>query len=364
MRKALVFALALGLGFADWISERVEKELADFPEKSIERAKIAVAAEGGEGLTPYAEAAHIVIEGGWARVRTFLTTGDCVAAHRLKRLIRDINIWQKSAKTRPSRKLPDTEFLLSLSEGIEANSQSRYVNARCYGVPVFTFAKRKETKQLVLFPDSYALASWKKVRRDIARGKAAFPWERKEDHLFWQGIGNDGIYTKNNWRAHTRARLVLLAREKPDLIAAHFTGYLYCCDRLAFDDILKAIGPFAQEQSPQTFIKHKYLMYLEGASLDWTDMFTALLSNSALFKQDTRFIQWYSDELKPWVHYVPVKGDLSDLEQQIAWAKENDAHVQAIAHAGQKRGQELFDRRVTFEYIQRLLLAYNRRLVP
>jgi hypothetical protein len=27
---------------------------------------------------------------------------------------------------------------------------------------------------------------------------------------------------------------------------------------------------------------------------------------------------------EPWVHFIPVKMDLSDLEDSIRWAKEND----------------------------------------
>ena len=28
--------------------------------------------------------------------------------------------------------------------------------------------------------------------------------------------------------------------------------------------------------------------------------------------------------LQPWVHYIPVKADLSDLVERIHWARDND----------------------------------------
>jgi len=355
--KHWILCLFLGYGSADWIDERIEKELRPFPEKSIKRSKISAAVRGEEGLTPYAEAAHIIIEGGCARIGNFLTTGDCGAADRLERLMRAINLWQKSAKVRPSRKLPDTEFILSVSEGIEAKRQSRYVDVSRYGVPVFTFAKRKDSKQLILFPDSYALST-------RINCYDSFPWERKEERLFWQGVGNDGLYAKATWSTNPRGHLVLLGRQRPDLIKAQFTGYLQYCDHVSFDEILRAVGPLAQQQGPQAFLKYKYLMDLEGASLNWTDTFIALSSNSVLFKQNSDFTQWYSDELKPLVHYIPVKHDLTDLQTQIAWAKENDEKAQEIAKAGQNLSLKLFKRNTTFEYIQRLLVAYNKRLAP
>lgn len=356
MKGVWIFTLLLGWGFSDWIDQRVESELAHIPKKSIKRSQIAAAARGEEGVTLYAEAAHIIIEGGRARVESFLTTGDWAAAERLKSLVRHINLWQKSAKARPSRKLPDTEFILSLSEGIEAHWQSNYVDITRYGVPVFTFAKKRGSKQLILFPDTRALA--KKTCRD------PLSWNRKEERLFWQGRGSDGFYTKGAWRTNPRAHLVLLARKRPDLIEAHFTGYLQYCDRAAFDEILRAVGPLQIAQSPRDFFRYKYLLDLEGASLSWSEISLALSSNSLLFKQSSDFIQWYSDELKPALHFIAVAHDLSDLERQIAWAKENDHRAQAIAQAGQKCSQELFKRATTFEYIQRLLRAYNERLVP
>jgi hypothetical protein len=40
---------------------------------------------------------------------------------------------------------------------------------------------------------------------------------------------------------------------------------------------------------------------------------------------------YFYDELIPWKHYVPVKADLSDLQEKIQWAKEHDAMAHEIA---------------------------------
>ena len=47
------------------------------------------------------------------------------------------------------------------------------------------------------------------------------------------------------------------------------------------------------------------------------------------------FEHFYSD-LKPWVHYVPVKADLSDLIEKIRWAKNNDDKAKKIVNNAQK----------------------------
>ena len=36
------------------------------------------------------------------------------------------------------------------------------------------------------------------------------------------------------------------------------------------------------------------------------------------------FIEFYYEALKPWVHYVPVREDMADMDEKLTWAREND----------------------------------------
>ena len=60
-----------------------------------------------------------------------------------------------------------------------------------------------------------------------------------------------------------------------------------------------------------------------------------MLSNSLVFTNNLRwqslFLEW---ELKPWVHYVPVSPDFSDLEEKVYWAINNDDKAKQIADNG------------------------------
>jgi len=47
-----------------------------------------------------------------------------------------------------------------------------------------------------------------------------------------------------------------------------------------------------------------------------------------------RFRQWYYDRLMPWRHFVPVRADMSDLVEKIAWCRGHDGECAAIAAAG------------------------------
>lgn len=60
-----------------------------------------------------------------------------------------------------------------------------------------------------------------------------------------------------------------------------------------------------------------------------------MYSNSVLIKQDSKKIQWYYSALEPYVHYIPLKEDLSDIFEQFEWLKNNDCkalEVQVNAH--------------------------------
>ena len=38
--------------------------------------------------------------------------------------------------------------------------------------------------------------------------------------------------------------------------------------------------------------------------------------------------------LVPWVHYVPLADDLSDVEEKVQWVLENEEEAQEIARSG------------------------------
>jgi hypothetical protein len=52
-----------------------------------------------------------------------------------------------------------------------------------------------------------------------------------------------------------------------------------------------------------------------------------LAGDSLIFKQDSNFYEHFYIDLKPNVHYVPIKRDLSDLAEKLEWAIENDENV-------------------------------------
>lgn len=55
-----------------------------------------------------------------------------------------------------------------------------------------------------------------------------------------------------------------------------------------------------------------------------------LAGDSVVFKQNSNYYEHFYADLKPFVHYVPFKKDLSDLVEKINWAIGNDKKVLII----------------------------------
>ena len=53
------------------------------------------------------------------------------------------------------------------------------------------------------------------------------------------------------------------------------------------------------------------------------------------------FRQWYYDRLKPWVNFVTVADDMSDLFDKVQWLKKHDAVARAIGEKGQALARSL-----------------------
>jgi Glycosyl transferase family 90 len=51
--------------------------------------------------------------------------------------------------------------------------------------------------------------------------------------------------------------------------------------------------------------------------------------------QPSTYTSWAMEELlEPWVHYIPLNDDLSDVEEKMQWVLDNDEAAKQIAHSG------------------------------
>lgn len=106
-----------------------------------------------------------------------------------------------------------------------------------------------------------------------------------------------------------------------------------------------------------------WLQYLKilltSDALAFTERFPKLLRSGSLVFKSTKYREWFSERLEPWVDYIPVNYDLSDLKEKIEWAHTHQALAESIA----EHGRETVERHIRPEdqqcYTYRLLLEYH-----
>lgn len=79
---------------------------------------------------------------------------------------------------------------------------------------------------------------------------------------------------------------------------------------------------------------HKYLIDLEGVGYSGR-LKILLFSGRPLFVQERRWEEFYFQDLQPFVHFIPVSNDLSDLSRQIGWAEAHPDECNRIAQNAQ-----------------------------
>ncbi len=75
---------------------------------------------------------------------------------------------------------------------------------------------------------------------------------------------------------------------------------------------------------------YKYILSIEGNVAQFRLTLELSYNSVILLVKSDQYI-WHQPLLKPWVHYVPVRADLSDLMEKIHWCKTHDSKCKDIA---------------------------------
>ena len=176
------------------------------------------------------------------------------------------------------------------------------------------------------------------------------PWEQRSPVAFWRGT-TTGMVTdpQLGWRSLPRIKLCQLAALHADLMEVGLTNVVQIEDPDAASWIAEAglLRPFVP---PESFQEYKYQIDIDGNTTSWPGLFMKLLSRSVVLKVPPRagLEQWYYDRLKPWVNFIPLYADISDLPDKVRWLRQNDEAARSIGEAGFRLAEELtYDREIT-----------------
>jgi hypothetical protein len=100
------------------------------------------------------------------------------------------------------------------------------------------------------------------------------------------------------------------------------------------DDIMNML-PLVQFKSLDEQSRYKYIINIDGHVSAYR-LSSEMGSGSVILLVMSNNKLWFTDMLIPYVHYVPVLEDLSDLYSQIIWCKNHDTECKIIAENAKK----------------------------
>lgn len=269
-----------------------------------------------------------------------------------------------------TRKLPDVEFILTVHDGwgcLDENpsffdeEEELISEEEALFYPIFGYAK-KEGSAALLFPDplteAFSRRSGKSIRR--ANFKWKYRWGKKENVAFWRG-GTTGNrkYSSKSWYLNPRSKLSMLSKYYPDLVNSGFTSYPGVEPEVQHK--ITQILPQVEWVNHKNHLKYKYLVVPDGNTCTYPRYYLGLLSNSVVFKQKSNQVQWYYKGLQPFVHYIPVAYDFSDLPELVLWARNHDAELKKISrHALSFVNRNLKSKQI-YDYVEWLLKEYAKK---
>jgi len=195
------------------------------------------------------------------------------------------------------------------------------------------------------------------------------PWDQKKDMAVFRGqlTGSRDGFDKHrspveNCLNLRRCRLVY-NHANSTLVNARLTD-----TRGRLPDVLNGVTLTTSSVTMRHLLRYKGIVMLEGndvaSGLKW-----ALLSDSVVLMPLPKHTSWVMEELlQPWVHYVPLNEEATDVERKMQWILDHQDVARRIAAAATLWMQDLVfhpdaaddDRWIQEEMVRR----YSRHFVP
>ena len=258
----------------------------------------------------------------------------------------------------------NVDFLLSLDDFLPADIE--YLKPGALAPILVTTKKISALRERpgrsyeIMYPDplSFGLEPTYKLLLN-GRSKKPNQWANKQDIVFWNGSNSSGgEYSIEGVKNDPRIRLVQLSKARPDLVSAGFFLYRQLGRDRNVNDYITSNYPKVKRVSIPDHQHYKYLITLDGATCTFPGYLWRLASNSLTMKQETDNMQWYYHLLQPYVHYIPLKYDISDLEEKIIYMRKHDQEMQEIVKNANRLIEQNLQSEHLYGYMVELLNQY------
>ncbi|KAH8359834.1 hypothetical protein KR093_009081, partial [Drosophila rubida] len=198
--------------------------------------------------------------------------------------------------------------------------------------PVLSFSKTQEYRD-IMYPawtfwaggpatklHPTGIGRWDLMRKKLMKHAASIAWHEKQEVGFFRGSRT----------SDERDSLILLSRRRPELVEAQYTkNQAWKSPKDTLD------APAADEVSFENHCKYKYLFNFRGVAASFR-LKHLFMCRSLVFHVGDEWHEFFYDQLKPWVHYVPLPSypSQAQYEELLEYFKSHDDVAQQIAQRG------------------------------
>ena len=242
--------------------------------------------------------------------------------------------------------------LLRLNDGQDLQDVGlRYVfqgEDRTRNIKSVACESQRDWNDVTLIPDFYYFME-RGYENFLAEGTPMPDWSARRSAIVWRGSTTgmvDGAvapgFGADTLHGLPRYRVCRILQQLGPAADVGFVAIVQCSDeqRQIILPRLAAEGLMVPYIYPQDMVNFKFLVDIDGNANAW-NFIQRLRMGCCILKVDSPWIQWFNHRIVPWVHYVPVKADLSDLLERAEWCLTHDRKAAQIAENARRFGLDM-----------------------
>lgn len=256
-------------------------------------------------------------------------------------------------------KLPDGVFLLSLNDTIILREDGLHPFVNFVGKihrKAYDFSKHIPILSLsgkTGFLD-ISLPNYDDVINALNPPKPIkyYSWSKKNNIAVFRGGASGCGYTPE-----TNMRIKISTIQSP-FIDAGIVSKNKTIDTMAVKlDPVYGLGMMNTGIKPKSFMtlkeqsRFKYIIHIDG-NVNAYRLLSTMKTGSVILRVMSDYTSWADKYLKPYVHYIPIRPDLADLEEKIKWCINNDDKCKIIAESALKIANTLTEYTTIYTEIQ------------
>lgn len=188
------------------------------------------------------------------------------------------------------------------------------------------------------------------------------PFREKDDKLVWRGLTTGNFKKIADSDIYSSRFYVALVNVRHESIDIGYNAIVQISDATSDIDLKIISSKTKGAMSVEAQLRSKFILSLEGNDVA-TGLKWILNSNSTLIMPPPTCETWACEgELMPFVHYVPVKSDLSDINEVYEWCMRNLAECERIALNGKEFIESFSCREVEEELKMEVVATYFDRI--